>query len=77
MRPPGGPADGSRAVAAVQRLLAEVGFPTLRASGITEDDLPALADAALAGWIPVSPGPWERDDVLAAYRRALAIEARS
>ena len=46
-------------------------------TGVTEDDLPALADAALAGWIPVSPGPWTRDDVLAAYQRALAIESRA
>ncbi len=75
--PAGGPADGSRAVRGVQRILAAVDFPTLRSTGVTEDDLPALADAALAGWIPVSPGPWTRDDVLGAYRRALAIESRA
>ena len=75
--PAGGPADGSRAVRGVQRILAEVDFPTTARTGVTEDDLPALADAALAGWIPVSPGPWTRDDILGAYRRALAIESRA
>lgn len=74
--PPDGSRDGSRAVAAVERLLAGIGFPTLRATGVSDADLDALADEALAGWIPVAPARWARDDVLAAYRRALALERR-
>ena len=74
--PADGTRDGSRAVRAVRRLLAEVGFPTLREVGAGEADVEALTDACLAGWIPVEPGPWSRDDVRAAYRAALAIESR-
>jgi alcohol dehydrogenase len=75
--PAGGPADGSRAVRAVRRLLATVGCPTLRAAGVTEADVEALTDTALAGWIPIEPGPWTRADVAGAFRRALAIERRA
>ena len=44
--PGDGTADGSRAVRAVRRMLADVGFPTLREAGVVEDDLPALVQAA-------------------------------
>lgn len=69
-------ADGRRAVRAVQRLLAELGCPTLGECGVTEADIEPLTDAALAGWIPVEPGPWTRDDIATAYRRALALTVR-
>ena len=75
-RPEGAPADGARAVRAVRRLLAAVGCPTLGEAGVTEVDVEPLTDGALAGWIPIEPGPWNRDDVAAAYRRALAITTR-
>jgi alcohol dehydrogenase len=69
--------DGSRAVAAVRRLLAETEFPTLASVGVTEDDLSDLADAALADYfISVAPEPWTKDDVVTAYRVALAIDPR-
>jgi choline dehydrogenase len=74
--PRDGTADGSRAVAAVRRLLAEVECPTLGASGITSADVNTLTESALAGWIPVEPGPWTRDDVAGAYKKALAVVAR-
>lgn len=77
--PGGGPAslgDGSRAVRAVRRLLAEVGLPTLRECGVDEADVEPLTDVALAGWIPVEPGPWTRDDIAAAYHRALTLTPR-
>lgn len=74
--PDDGSRDGSRAVRAVRRLLAEVGCPTLAASGVTDADVEALTDAALAGWIPVEPGPWTRADISAAYRRTLADTTR-
>ena len=37
--PGDGTADGSRAVRAVQRVLADIGFPTLTDVGVTADDL--------------------------------------
>jgi len=70
--------DGSRAVGAIRRLLAETGFPTLRSIGVTEADLDELADAALADYfISVAPEPWTKQDVIAAYRAALTLESRA
>ncbi len=74
--PPDATADGGRAARAVRRILAAIQLPTMRELGIDAADLPALATAAIAGWIPVSPGPWTHADALAAYRRAHALEAR-
>lgn len=74
--PADGTGDGSRAVRAVRRILATIGFPTMREAGVREDDLPAIATLAIAGWIPVSPGPWTEADALAAYRRAYAVDRR-
>jgi alcohol dehydrogenase len=75
---PGDPSgDGSRAVRAVRRILAEIDFPTLGTVGVSESDLDELADAALGdSFITVSPEPWTRDDVLACYRSALELEHR-
>jgi choline dehydrogenase len=70
--------DGSRAVHAVRRLLADTGFPTLASIGVTGDDLDGLADAALRDYfISVAPEPWTKDDVVTAYRDALAIGERT
>jgi alcohol dehydrogenase len=75
--PADGSHDGSRAVRAVQRILAAVDFPTLGSVGVTESDLEALAEAALEDFfISLSPEPWSRDDVVACYRAALAVESR-
>jgi alcohol dehydrogenase len=74
--PDDGTRDGSRAVRAVRRFLAEVRCPTLREAGLDEGHVAALADSARAGWIPIEPGPWSRDDVVRAYRRALALDRR-
>jgi alcohol dehydrogenase len=74
--PSGAAPDGSRGVAAVAALLARVGCPTLRSLGVEAADVEPLAEAALAAWIPVEPGPWSRADVEDAYRRALALERR-
>ena len=60
--PPAAVPDGSRAVAAVRALLADVG---------------PLAEVAQRAWIPVAPRPWSRDDVEQAYRRALALRRRT
>ena len=75
--PDDGSGDGSRAVRGVRRILKEIDFPTLRSVGVTEEHLEGLAEAALQDYfITVSPAPWTRADVIAAYRAALAIESR-
>ncbi len=74
--PDDGARDGTRAVSAVRALLVEVGFPTLRSAGLDEADLPDLAEEAIAGWIPVSPREWTRQDALAVYQAALSTERR-
>jgi alcohol dehydrogenase len=76
--PDDGSGDGSRAVRAIERLLAELDFPTLSSVGVTETDLDGLADSALEDYfITVAPAPWSKADVLECYRTALAVEARS
>jgi alcohol dehydrogenase len=76
--PDDGSRDGSRAVAAVRRVLAEIDFPTLASAGVGEGDLDELAGGALDDYfITVSPEPWTKDDVVACYRQALAISTRS
>lgn len=75
--PDDGSGDGSRAVTAVRRILAEIEFPTLASVGVAETDLDGLADAAMEDYfISVSPEPWTKADVVACYREALAIEHR-
>ncbi|MBA2514110.1 MAG: iron-containing alcohol dehydrogenase [Solirubrobacterales bacterium] len=69
--PDDGSSDGSRAVRAVREMFAAIGVPSLRDLGAGEDDIAGLADGALAAWIPVEPGPWAREDVETAFRRAL------
>lgn len=75
--PDDGSGDGSRAVRAVRRILREIDFPTLRSAGITEGHLDGLAEAALRDYfISVAPAAWTKEDVVACYRAALAIEFR-
>jgi alcohol dehydrogenase len=75
--PDDGSRDGSRAVRGVRRILGEIDFPTLRSVGVAEEHLDALAEAALRDYfITVAPAPWTRDDVVACYRAALALESR-
>jgi alcohol dehydrogenase len=75
--PDDGSGDGSRAVRAVLRLLAELDFPTLESVGVGATELDALADAALDDYfITVSPEPWSKADVVACYEQALSIRVR-
>jgi len=70
--------DGSRAVRAVQRILADLDFPVLGSLGFVEADLDHLADLALADYfITMSPEPWSKREVVTAFTTALRIEARS
>ena len=75
--PDDGSKDGSRAVRAVQRVLAQLDFPVLGSLGITEADIHQLSDLALADFfITQSPVPWSKDEVVAAFTSALALSAR-
>jgi choline dehydrogenase len=75
--PADGPADGSRAVRAVRRILAELEFDTLAGVGVGESDLDGLVEGALADYfISVAPAPWSAAEVRAAYEQGLALGAR-
>jgi alcohol dehydrogenase len=74
--PPDGTADGSRAVRGVRALLAELRFPLLRSIGVDETHLDALADLAHEDvFHTLSPEPWTRAELRAAFADALAQEA--
>jgi choline dehydrogenase len=74
---PDGTADGSRAVAAVRRLLAEVDLPTASEAGLRAEHLDALTPLALDEYfMTVDPHRWTADDVRGAYEAALAVSAR-
>ena len=77
--PAGGPANGSRAVRAVSRVLADVGFPTLRGVGVTEGDLPSLVASATgeqAYNLEIDCHDWTPAEVEEAFRAALALDSR-
>ncbi|MDX6375903.1 MAG: choline dehydrogenase [Gaiellaceae bacterium] len=74
--PADGTRDGSRAVRAVREILAETGFPTMRESGVRNEDVEQLAVRCREAWIPVEPAPWTHEDIVSAYRAGLAIERR-
>ena len=77
--PEDGTSDGSRAVRAVQRLLADLAFPTLRDVGVTEADLPALVESATGEQsynLDVDCHDWTAAEVEQAFRAALAVESR-
>ncbi len=75
--PAGGPADGSRAVRAVRRILSELRFDTLAGVGVGEADLDDLTQAALGDYfISVAPAPWTAAEVRAAYAEGLALGVR-
>jgi alcohol dehydrogenase len=75
--PDDGSKDGSRAVRAVQRVLAQLDFPVLGSLGITNADIDELSDLALADFfITQSPVPWSKAEVVAAFSSALALTSR-
>jgi len=76
--PDDGTRDGSRAVRAVRKILADLDFPVLRSLGLGEDDVDTLADLALEDYfITMAPTPWSKDEVVAAFSAALALEHRA
>ncbi|MDX6549360.1 MAG: choline dehydrogenase [Gaiellales bacterium] len=75
--PEDGSGDGSRAIRAVRRLLAEIGLPTLREVGVEESHLERLVELSLADYcLTVNPRVWTEADVRRAYADALALDLR-
>jgi choline dehydrogenase len=76
--PDDGSGDGSRAVRAVRRILAQLDFPVLASLGFVDADLDQLADLALADYfITMSPVPWTKTEVVHAFTSALRLDARA
>jgi alcohol dehydrogenase len=77
--PSDGTTDGSRAVRAVRRVLADVGFPTLAETGVAEDALPALVASATGEQsynLQIDCHAWSEAEVEQAFRAAFALTAR-
>ena len=75
--PEDGSKDGSRAVRAMRRVLADLNFPVLSSLGITADDIDHLADLAMADFfITQAPVPWTKQEVVDAFNSALALTSR-
>jgi alcohol dehydrogenase len=72
-----GAADGSRAVRAVRRILAAIGFPTCAEAGVPAGEVDALVALARDDYcLTVSPHTWTEADIRQAYADALALHAR-
>jgi alcohol dehydrogenase len=70
--------NGSRAVNAVRKILADLNFPVLSSIGVTADDIELLSDNALDDYfITQSPRPWTKAEVVEAFTAALNLESRS
>ena len=77
--PGDGTTDGSRAVRAVRRVLADVGFPTLRDVGVIDEDLPALVASATGEQsynLDIDCHDWTPAEVEQAFRAALDLDRR-
>jgi choline dehydrogenase len=75
--PADGSGDGSRAVRAVRRLLAEARFPTCAEAGIGPGDIEPLVPAAVDDYcLAVDGHDWSEADVRSAFEAAVALSAR-
>jgi choline dehydrogenase len=75
--PRDGSGDGSRAVRAVRRLLAAIGFPTCAEAGVPAADVDALVALARDDYcLTVSPHTWTDADIRRAYADAVALGTR-
>ena len=75
--PEDGSKDGSRAVNAVRKILAELNFPVLSSLGFVEADIENLADIALEDYfITQAPTPWSKAEVVEAFMSALNLKER-
>jgi choline dehydrogenase len=76
--PDDGPGDGSRAVRAVEALLAALDFPVLRSLGVEEDQLDTLTRLAVEDFFHTqSRVPWTAAELRHAFEAALATEQRA
>jgi choline dehydrogenase len=76
--PDDGSKDGSRAVRAVNALLAGLQFPVLRSVGVDDDDLDTLTRIAHEDFFHTqAPVPWSREELRRAFAEALAQEERT
>jgi len=76
--PQDGTSDGTRALKAISRLLAELEFPVLSSLGVTDEHLDALSAIAVDDYsISTSPEKWTVDEVRDAFSRALALQTRA
>jgi len=76
--PDDGTNDGSRAVNAVRKILADLNFPVLSSLGFVEADIENLADIALEDYfITQAPRPWSKAEVVEAFMSALHLEKRA
>jgi alcohol dehydrogenase len=75
--PRDGAGDGSRAVRAVRRLLAGVGFPTCGEAGVDASRVDELVPLALDDYcLGVDAHRWSEDDVRVAFAAALQVTRR-
>ena len=75
--PADGSRDGSRAVRAVRRLLAQAGFPTCAEAGIGPGDIEPLVPAAVDDYcLAVDGHDWSEAEVRGAFEAAVALSAR-
>jgi alcohol dehydrogenase len=73
-----GTSDGSRAVKAVRKILADLEFPVLSSIGITAADIDLLSDNAMNDYfITQAPTPWSKAEVIEAFTAALNLVQRS
>jgi alcohol dehydrogenase len=73
-----GTSDGSRAVKAVRKILADLEFPVLSSIGITAADIDQLSDNAMNDYfITQAPTPWSKAEVVEAFTAALNLVRRS
>ncbi|MGN6377636.1 MAG: iron-containing alcohol dehydrogenase family protein [Gaiellales bacterium] len=73
----GGGGEGARAVLAVKRLLADVGFPTCRAAGVDASRMDELVVLALDDYcLGVDAHRWSEGDVREAFAAALELDRR-
>ena len=76
--PADGTSDGSRAVKAVHKILADLDFPVLSSIGITQADIELLSENAMNDYfITQAPKPWSKAEVVEAFTAALKLEKRS
>jgi len=76
--PADGTSDGSRAVKAVRKILADLDFPVLSSIGITQSDIELLSDNAMNDYfITQAPKPWSKAEVVEAFTAALNLAKRT